>query len=67
MKQEMIGFVSDIAIFVLKRDVKLPTNPDDGVAVASAGSYANHLHLTADRQHLITHQTGCSQPTVSEQ
>jgi len=21
----------------------------DGVAVASAGSYANHLHLTADR------------------
>jgi len=22
---------------------------DDGVAVASAGSYANHLHLTLDR------------------
>ena len=22
---------------------------DDGVAVASAGPYANHLHLTADR------------------
>ena len=30
---------------------------DDGVAVASAGSYANHLHLAADRRpclHLIT-------------
>jgi len=30
---------------------------DDGVAVASAEPYANHLHLTPDRQphqHLIT-------------
>jgi len=31
---------------------------DDGVAVASAEPYANHLHLTPDRQscqHLVTH------------
>jgi len=30
---------------------------DDGVAVASAGPYVNHLHLAPDRQpheHLIT-------------
>jgi len=38
---------------------------DDEVSVASAGQYANHLHLAADRyplQHLITQflQTGCS-------
>jgi len=25
---------------------------DDGVAVASAGPYANHLHLTPDRNHI---------------
>jgi len=31
---------------------------DDGVAVASAGPYANHFHLAPDRQpdqHLTTH------------
>jgi len=31
---------------------------DDGVAVASAGPYANHLHLAPDRQphqYLTTH------------
>jgi len=28
----------------------LDFNEDDGVAVASGGSYANHLHLTPDRQ-----------------
>jgi len=38
---------------------------DTGVAVASAGPCANHLHLAVGRktrQHLITHflQTGCS-------
>jgi len=27
---------------------------DDRVAVASAGPYANHLCLAADRQHLIS-------------
>ena len=37
---------------------------DDGVAVASAGPYAHHLHLTPDRQprqYLTTHflQAGC--------
>ena len=33
---------------------------DDGVTVASAGPYANHLHL-APRQHLTTQflQAGC--------
>jgi len=32
---------------------------DDGVAVASGGPHANHLHLTPDRQprqHLISHR-----------
>jgi len=38
---------------------------DDGVAVASAGPYTNHLHLTPDRspcQHLVTQllQARCS-------
>jgi len=37
---------------------------DDGVAMASAGPYANHLHLAPDReprQYLTTHflQVGC--------
>jgi len=27
---------------------------DDGVAVASAGPYANHLHLAPDRYHSST-------------
>jgi len=27
---------------------------DDGVTVASAGPYANHLHLAADRYHAST-------------
>ena len=27
---------------------------DDGVEVASAGAYANHLHLTPDRYHAST-------------
>jgi len=28
---------------------------DNGVAVKSAGAYANHLHLATDSQHLIAH------------
>jgi len=47
---------------------------DDGVAVASAGPYANHLHLAADRQprqHLINlfyrpDALPDAQPTVSK-
>jgi len=41
---------------------------DDGVAVASAGLHANHLHFAPDRQsrqHLTT-QFFTGQPTVSE-
>jgi len=42
---------------------------DDGVAVASAGPYANHLHLASDRhphQHVVT-QFLHAQPTASKQ
>jgi len=30
---------------------------DDGVAVASAGPYANHVHLAPDRLYASTHTT----------